>query len=81
MQVRLQSPFLPRKVPNNPTVVATIPATSSQIAFFVGEPVKNRETSEVNDSEALTPHIIKTIPATSSATERPLFMARMAFCH
>jgi len=81
MQVRLQSPFLPRRVPNNPMMVAGIPETSNQIAFFVGAPVKNRETSEINDSEALTPHMIKMIPAASSATESPLFIAKVTFCY
>jgi hypothetical protein len=36
-------------------MVATIPPTSSQTALLVGEPVKNRETSELNDSVVLTP--------------------------
>jgi len=42
--------------------------------LFVGEPVKNRETSEPKDSEALTPHIISAMPTASSATETPLYM-------
>ena len=45
----------------------------SHIALLVGDPVKNRETSELNDPEALTPKVIKRVPTTSSAAEMPLF--------
>lgn len=45
----------------------------SHIALAVGEPVKNRDTSELNDFEALTPQMITTNPTTSSAADMPLF--------
>ena len=48
-------------------IAATIPLASSQIDLFVGEPVKNLDTSEEKDSEALMPKIISPTPATSSA--------------
>jgi hypothetical protein len=70
----LQFPFLTRKMPNNPTTAATMPLTKSQMALSVGEPVKNRDTSELKESEALTPQIIITIPPTSTATNILLFM-------
>lgn len=46
----------------------------SHMALSVGEPVKNLDTSELKDSKALTPQIVKTTPATSNAAEMPLFM-------
>jgi hypothetical protein len=46
----------------------------SHIALLVGEPVKNREAPELNDSEALTPQMSKSIPATSSPIDKPLFI-------
>jgi hypothetical protein len=40
----------------------------------VGEPVKNRDTSELKESPALTPQMISIIPMASRATERPLYI-------
>jgi hypothetical protein len=51
-----------------------MPITSIQIDLFVGEPVKNLETSEEKDCDALTPKIINATPAASSASPRTLFM-------
>lgn len=50
------------------------PLIKSQMALFVGEPVKNRETSELNESEAFTPKIISRIPPARSARAIILFM-------
>jgi len=36
-------------------MIATIPPISIHIALSAGEPVKNRETSELNESVAATP--------------------------
>lgn len=69
-----QSPFLPRKLPNNPTMATAMPPSNSHMALSVGEPVKNRDTSELKESMALTPHIIRTTPMTSSATDILLFV-------
>ncbi len=43
------------------------------MVLFVGEPVKNRDTSELNDPQALMPQMINKIPMISSATEISLF--------
>jgi hypothetical protein len=48
--------FLKRStVPAMPTAVKTTPPMSIQIALSVGEPVKNFETSELNESVAAIP--------------------------
>jgi len=67
--------FFPPSTPKNPTTVATIPPIKSHIALLVGEPVKNRETSELNDLEAFSPQIIRTIPTTSNTMEIRLFIS------
>lgn len=55
-------------------MAAAIPPISNQTALLVGEPVKNFDTSELNDSMALTPQMRSTIPTANSATEMPLFI-------
>ena len=44
------------------------------MALFVGDPVKNLETSEVKELVALKPVTISTMPPTSSAKEMILFI-------
>jgi hypothetical protein len=51
------------------------PPIKSQMALSVGAPVKNRETSDQNDSEALIPMIVMTIPTTNNAIPTALFMS------
>ena len=46
----------------------------SQMVLFVGEPVKNRDRSELNESKAVTPQMTNTIPTINSASEIPLFI-------
>src|SRR5437867_3766138 len=60
----------PRVITKNPTIAEPILPIKSQIALLVGDPVKNRETSELNESDALIPKMISTIPTTSSAMPR-----------
>ena len=67
-----QSPFELRSKPNSPTMPITIPPISNHMVLSVGEPVKNRDTPELNDSEALTPQMINKIPTINSTTEIPL---------
>ena len=50
---------------------------SIQTALSVGEPVKNLETSELNEFVALTPTTMRTMPPAISAREMILFI--MAF--
>jgi hypothetical protein len=58
----------------SPTTAATAPPMSVQTALSVGDPVKNRETSELNELVALMPRTRKTMPPTSSAQEMVLFI-------
>jgi len=44
------------------------------MALSVGDPVKKRDTSELNDSEALKPQMVNKIPTTNNAAEIPLFI-------
>jgi hypothetical protein len=68
--------FLPPSVkPANPAIPITTPPINIQTALSVGEPVKNRETSELNEVVALMPRIVRTTPATRSAIAIGLFMA------
>ena len=55
-------------------MVATIPPMSIQTALSVGEPVKNRETSELKELVALMPIIMSTTPPTRKAMETILFI-------
>lgn len=54
--------------------VATMPPMSIHTALSVGDPVKNLETSELNEFMALIPNIISTIPPTRKPMETILFM-------
>ena len=56
-------------MPNKPTEARMIPPMSIQMALSVGFPVKNRDTSELKDSAALMPNIIRTIPPMRMAME------------
>jgi len=60
--------------PARPTTAAAIPPMSIQTALSVGEPVKNRETSELNEFVALMPTIMSTTPPASRARETILFI-------
>jgi len=64
----------PRNVPTSPTMEATIPPISIHTALSVGDPVKNLETSELNEFVALIPMIMSTTPPTSRARETVLFI-------
>jgi hypothetical protein len=64
----------PRRVPNNPKIARTTPPIIIQTALFVGEPLKNRETSELNESAALIPKMSRMMPATRQAIDRGLFI-------
>jgi hypothetical protein len=64
-----QFPFDPRNSPSSPP-------TSIHIALSVGEPVKNREMSELNDFDAATPKIVRRIPPARIASETALFMEK-----
>ena len=66
--------FEPRNVPVRPMTVATMPPMSIQMALSVGEPVKNRDTSELKEFVALMPMIMSAIPPTSRARETILFI-------
>jgi hypothetical protein len=55
-------------------MIVTIPPMSIHIALSVGEPVKNREMSELNDFVAATPEITRTIPPARIASEIILFI-------
>jgi len=58
----------------SPTTAETMPPMSIQTALSVGDPVKNRETSELNELVALTPMMMSTTPPASSAREMILFI-------
>jgi hypothetical protein len=45
--------FYPCNSPTTPTTNATTPPTNIRIALSVGEPVKKREMSELNDVDAI----------------------------
>jgi hypothetical protein len=64
----------PRNSPTAPTTDATTPPTNIHIALSVGEPVKKREMSEVNDVDAMMPKTMSRIPPARSASETALFI-------
>ena len=74
-----QFSFDPRNSPTSPIMIATTPPTSIHIALSVGEPVKNREMSELNDFDAATPKIVRRIPPARIASETALFMEKSSF--
>lgn len=63
-----------RNVMVRPTATAAAPPTSIQTALSVGDPEKNRETSELKELVAVIPITIRTTPPTRMAMERILFM-------
>jgi hypothetical protein len=71
--------FDPRNIPTSPIMIATTPPTSIHIALSVGEPVKNREMSELNDFDAATPKIVRRIPPARIASETALFIEKSSF--
>lgn len=54
---------------------------SNQMALSVGEPVKNRETSELNEWVALMPIIVRIAPTTRSAIDKGLFICSWSAFH
>jgi hypothetical protein len=62
----------PRNSPTTPMADATPPPISIHIALSVGEPVKKREMSELNDVAAMKPKIISRMPPTRSASDTAL---------
>jgi len=67
------------KLRTAPQIVAAMPPSKSQTALSVGFPVKNRETSELNESVALTPQIIKAMPTPNTANPIALFIMLFLF--
>ena len=55
-------------------MIATIPPSIIHIALSVGEPVKNREMSEVNEFVAETPKTTRTMPPARITSEVSLFI-------
>jgi hypothetical protein len=53
---------------------ATAPPINIHIALSVGEPVKNREMSELNDVDAMIPNTMRRIPTATRASEIALVM-------
>lgn len=72
--VTVQLCFEPRNVPKRPMTAAKMPPMSIQIALSVGDPVKNRDTSELNEFVALIPMTMSTTPPMSRARETILFI-------
>lgn len=64
-----QPGFEPRNVPTRPMTAEMIHPMGIQTALSVGDPVKNLETSELNEFVALIPMTISATPPTSRATE------------
>lgn len=54
-------------------MMATLPVMSIQTALSVGEPVKKRETSELNELVAVTPKNTRIRPETRRAAEAAFF--------
>jgi hypothetical protein len=55
-------------------MIATIPPMSIHIALSVGEPVKNREMSELNEFVAETPMTIRAMPHATIINDISLFI-------
>lgn len=62
-----------------PQIVAAIPPSNSQTALSVGLPVKNLETLELTESEALAPKINSPMPTARSASPIALFIKVLLF--
>jgi hypothetical protein len=60
-------------------MIATTPPTSIHIVLSVGDPVKNREISELNDFDAATPKIMRRIPPARIASDTALFIEKSPF--
>jgi hypothetical protein len=69
-----QACFDPRITPNRPMKPTMTPAMSIQTALSVGDPVKNLETSELNEFVACTPKIMSITPPMSRTIEIILFI-------
>ena len=69
-----------RNSPTTPTMDRTTPPISIHIALSVGEPVKKRAMSELNDCAALTPKMSSRIPPASSASATALCMFYLSCC-
>lgn len=62
-----------------PAIRARTPAINIHTDLSVGEPVKNRDTSEPNESIAITPMTIRTIPTMTKAVDTMLFILCFSF--
>jgi hypothetical protein len=71
---RTQARFQLRNMDTRPMTAATVPPMSIQIALSVGEPLKNRDTSELKEFVALMPMTMSTTPPMSRAREIILFI-------
>src|SRR6185295_3062773 len=60
--------------PTKPITAAAMPPISVHTALSVGDPVKNRETSELNEFVAVTPMTMSTTPPARRAREIILFI-------
>jgi len=69
----------PRSVKTRPITTATAPPITIQRVLSAGEPVKNLETSEENELEALIPKASKMAPPTRTAMAIDLFMLFFLF--
>jgi len=63
-----------------PTIAEAMPPNNSHMDLSVGEPVKKRDTSELNESDAFRPNTIITMPAANSASPIPLFIMFLISC-
>jgi hypothetical protein len=62
-----------------PVTLKTIPEMSNHMDLSVGVPWKNRDTSELKESDALIPKTASTMPAARSAIPSALFMMCLSF--
>ena len=65
---------MPANAINAPTIIAATPPIISHMDLSVGLPVKNRETSELNEWDSLKPKISNTIPTANRTNAPILFM-------
>ena len=66
--------------PDPPTTMAITPPTSIHTDLSVGDPVKNLDTSELNESMASIPIMTSAIPPTTNTIDIILFIALPLFC-
>src|SRR5205823_7770329 len=66
---------IPVSAKKRPTITVTTPPTIIHMDRSVGFPVKNRDTSELNECDSLRPKTNSTIPSARMAKPTMLFMA------